>query len=85
MEKIIGRTPSGEEYEMRIEEGKVLLELLQYKMTFEPQLVMRNGKIAFVGTVQYRDKERELVIVGSDETVRWFERAKDFLYEQGHK
>ena len=85
MEKITGRTPSGEEYEMRIDGGKVLLELLQYKMTFEPNLVMKNGKIAFVGMVTYKDKERELVIVGSDETVRWFERAKDFLYEQGYK
>lgn len=82
MDKIIGRTPSGEEYEMRIEAGTVLLELLQYKMTFEPQLVMNNGKIAFAGTVVYKDKPRELVIVGSDETVRWFEKAKNFLHEK---
>lgn len=81
MEKINGRTPSGEAYEMRIEAGKVMLELMEYKMSFEPQLVMKEGKLAFSGTVVYRDKPREIVIIGSDETVRWFERAKETLYK----
>lgn len=61
MEKYAGTTPSGERYELRLENGKILLELLQYEMIFEPSLSIQDGKIVFSGKVDYHGMERKSV------------------------
>ena len=75
MEKYAGTTPSGEKYELRLENGKILLELLQYEMIFEPSLSIQDGKFVFSGKVDYHGLEKEIRVPGCDDSVRWFEKA----------
>lgn len=75
--QLTAKTPSGEAYVMKaFHGGKVLIELLQYQKTFEPKCIIHNGEIAFSGMISYGNKQYEIIIPGTNETVRLYENAK---------
>jgi hypothetical protein len=76
IDKLIGRTPSGEIYVMKsYDDSKVTIELLQYEAIFEPKVILHDGQISFAGTYTYGDKQYEIIIPGTNDTVKLYERA----------
>lgn len=76
VDRLMGKTPLGDMYVMKsFNDGKVTIELLQYQVTFEPKVIIHNGQISFEGKYLYGDKQYEIVIPGTNDTVKLYEKA----------
>lgn len=76
IDTLMGKTPSGEIYIMKsYSDNRVTFELLQYQAIFEPKIILHNGQISFAGKYSYGGEQYEIVIPGTNETVKLYEKA----------
>lgn len=77
---ILGKTSDGDVFVMQaFMDGKVIIELLKHQVTFEPQMIIHEGQFAFSGSYIHNEVKRDILILGSNDMVRLFEKAKAIL------
>jgi len=76
LDQLMAKTPAGEIYVMKsFAGGKVTIELLQHQAVFEPRITIHNGEISFAGTYSHRGKQYDITIPGTNELVKFYEKA----------